>query len=224
MFANELRLARTASGLTQAQLARAAGVAQQEVSHAELGRADVSLIVRCRLTAACGYELWWRLYPARTIGLRDSGQLDLAQTIVGAAHTSWTAELEHVVAPGDLRAADILLSHPAEVVEVEVERSLVDLQAQLRAAQVKRDVIADRESRPVRLILAVPETAAIRERLGAYADLLRSALPVQSRRIWAALGSGTPIGGDGLLVVSHHRRRFLRRHNEISSPRGGKPA
>jgi transcriptional regulator with XRE-family HTH domain len=204
-FGRELRIARTSAGLTQAQLGKLAGVTQQAVSHAELGRTDVSLDVRCRLVAACGFELNWRLYPIRTVRLRDSGQLHIAQSIVSAAHAAWQPQLEHIVAPGDLRAADILLSHPVEVVQVEIERSLVDFRAQLRSAQVKRHVIAQHEARPVRLILAVPDTSAVRERLAPHTDLVRRVLPVNSRRIWASLASGEPIGGDGLLVVRRDR-------------------
>jgi hypothetical protein len=170
-----------------------------------MGHADVSLDVRCRLAAACGSDLWWRLYPAKSIGLRDSGQLAIAEAIITAAHSSWSSELEHVIAPGDLRAADILFSNHAELAQVEVERSLVDFQAQLRAAQIMRGVIAEGETRPVRLVLAVPDTSTVRERLAPHSDLLGRALPVSSRRIWAALRSGGPIGGDGLLFVRRDR-------------------
>ena len=37
---------------------------------------------------------------------------------------------------------------------IEIERSLVDFQAQLRAAESKRESLAARERRPVRLVIA----------------------------------------------------------------------
>jgi transcriptional regulator with XRE-family HTH domain len=200
-FGRELRVARTSAGLSQEQLARQAGVSQTEVSRAELGDVRVALEVRCRLAAACGMDLGWRLYPSATVRLRDSGQLKLAQTIVANAHPSWASELERPVAPGDLRAVDILFSHPSEVAIVEVERRLVDLQAQLRAAQLKRQAIAEAEGRPVRLVIAVPDSATARAILEPHRDLLERALPLTSRRIWSALRAGEPIGGDGLLFV-----------------------
>ena len=72
--------------------------------------------------------------------LRDSGQLALAQTIAAAAHPSWRARLEVPVAPGDPRAADLVLTGPTEIIHIEIERALVDFQAQLRSAQLKREL------------------------------------------------------------------------------------
>jgi transcriptional regulator with XRE-family HTH domain len=200
-FGRELRIARIASGLTQVQLGRLAETSQQEVSAAERGDPGVSLSVRCRLAAGCGHELGWRLYPVSGVSLRDSGQLTLANAIVGRLHASWMPHLEFPVAPRDARAADILLSHTTEVAEVEIERALVDFQAQLRAAQLKRQEIALHESRPVRLIVALPDSKAARQKLASVKDVLLQALPIPSRRIWAALRAGEPIGGDGLLFV-----------------------
>jgi transcriptional regulator with XRE-family HTH domain len=204
-FGRELRVARTAAGLTQTQLGALTNLSQQAVSRAEAGSLGVPIVARCQLAAACGFELGLRLWPVASVRLRDSGQLELAGVVVAAAHPSWTPELERPVAPGDARAADILFLHPAEVAEVEIERSLVDLQAQLRAAQLKRQALAEHETRPVRLILAVPDTAATRERIRPHAELLARALPLRSRQIWRALRSGEVIGADGLLFVRMDR-------------------
>ena len=146
------------AGLTQSQLARLAGISQGEVSKTENGSTRVGLEARCRLVAATGHELGWRLYPVATVRLRDSGQLTLAQAIIKAAHPSWHARLEVPMGPDDRRAADLVLNGPNEVLHIEIERALVDLQAQVRAAQLKREALAERSSEPVRLILAVPDT------------------------------------------------------------------
>jgi transcriptional regulator with XRE-family HTH domain len=194
-----------AAGLTQAQVAVRADTSQQVVSEAERGHSDISLETRCRLTAACGHELGLKLYPVATVSLRDSGQLAIAQAIAMAAHSGWTAELEHPVAPGDPRAADLLLGLPGELLHIEVERALVDAQAQLRAAQIKRAAMAEREGRPVRLVIAVPSTRVSRERLAPISGLVRQTLPVASRDIWRAIRRGTPLGGDGILFVRADR-------------------
>lgn len=204
-FGRELRIARMTAGLTQAQLALLAGVSQQVVSMAERGDPAISLDIRCRLAAACGYELGWRLYPVSSVSLRDSGQLAIAQTIVAAAHPSWVCELEAVVAPGDARAADLLMRRPEEVVHLEIERALVDAQAQARAAQLKREVIAARSRVPVRLVIAVPDTSMSRQRLAPLGPLLRRTFPVLSREIWHAIRHGHPVGGDGILFVRADR-------------------
>ena len=106
-FGRELRIARMNAGLSQLRLATLAGVSQAEASKAERGRLDVSLEARCRLAAACGHELGWRLYPVTTVRLRDSGQMALAQAITAAAHPNWQAKLEVPIASGDSRAADL---------------------------------------------------------------------------------------------------------------------
>lgn len=204
-FGRELRLARLNAGLTQAQLASLAGVSQQVVSMVECGDPDVSLDVRCRIAAACGHELGWRLHPVSSVSLRDSGQLSIAQAIVTAAHQTWTSQLEVPVAPGDLRAADLLLGLPDELDHVEIERIFTDWQAQTRSAQVKREIIANGESRPTRLIIAVPDTRLSRERLAAIAPLLQRTFPVPSREIWHAIRRGHPVGGDGILFVRPDR-------------------
>jgi transcriptional regulator with XRE-family HTH domain len=194
------------SGLSQARLAALAEASQTEVSKAERGRTDVSLEARCRLAAGCGHELGWRLYPVATVRLRDSGQLAMAQVITHAAHPSWRASLEVPVAPGDPRAADLVLTGPSRILHIEIERSLVDLQAQLRAAQLKREALAAHEQRPVRLVIAVPDTAATRARLAPFEQLLANALPARTRGIWRAIRTGEPVTADGILFVRAARR------------------
>ena len=206
LFGRELRLARMTAGLTQARVAQLAGVSQTEVGRAERGIGDHSLDARCRL-AACGHELGWRLYPIATVRLRDSGQLLLAQTITQAAHPTWRARLEVAVAPGDARAADLLLEGERETVQIEIERALVDLQAQLRSAELKRQALSGSRQRVVRLIMAVPDTKATRARLAPFAELLSRTLPVSSSRAWRAIRSGEPLGTDGILFVRAVRRR-----------------
>lgn len=200
-------MARMTAGLTQTSLAKRAGVSQQLASWAELGTGNVSLEARCRLAAACGHELAWRLYPVATVRLRDSGQLTLAQAIVGVAHRSWRPRLEVPVAAGDARAADLLLTGPMEIIHIEIERALVDFQAQLRSAQVKRELLAAQEQRPIRLVIAVPYAPASRERLAPFSQLISQTMPAESRAIWRAIRGGEPLKNDGILFVRTPRRR-----------------
>lgn len=204
-YGQELRVARVGAGLTQRQLGTLAGVTQQRVSRAERGSPAVSLEARCRLAAAAGHELGWRLYPVTSVRLRDSGQLAVAQSILAMAHSSWNVQLEVPIAPGDLRAADLVLSGPHQLLHVEIERLLVDLQAQLRAGQLKRQELAERHDLPVRFVLAVADTRGNRERAASVKDLLAQTLPVSSRDIWAAIRTGTSLLGDGILFVRARR-------------------
>jgi transcriptional regulator with XRE-family HTH domain len=205
-FGRELRVARMTAGLTQLQMAKLAGISQQQVSLVERGIGDLSLVSRCRLAAACGHELGWRLYPVATVRLRDSGQMALAQVITAPAHPSWRASLEVPVAHGDPRAADLVLAGPTEIIHVEIERALVDFQAQLRSAQRKREELAAQHARPIRLVLAVPDTKTTRAQLAPFEELLAQTMPAVSREIWRAIRTGESLSDDGILFVRAPRR------------------
>lgn len=203
-FGREVRLARTAAGLTQGQLARRSATSQPMISRVESGT-PVNLRSMARVARGVGHQLSVRLYPVDGIRLRDSGQLGVAELIRAEAHHAWRVSLEVPVAPPpDRRAADMVLDSANATVHVEIERSLRDLQAQLRAAQLKRVALSERFGRQVRLILAVPDTAAARGAIAQHSAMIRSALPMTSRAAWAAIRSGTPLPGDALLWV---RRR-----------------
>lgn len=194
-------MARVTAGLTQGRVGRLAGVSQPQVSRAERGQGELSLDQRCRLAAAVGHELGWRLCPVSSLRLRDSGQLELAHVITASAHPAWHVQLEVPVAPGDLRAADVVLNGPVEIVHIEIERFLVDVQAQLRAGQLKRQALAERHERPVRFVLAVADTPTNRGRIGTIPDIVQRTLPISSRRVWSAIKTAEPIGGDAVLFV-----------------------
>nr|WP_236778914.1 XRE family transcriptional regulator [Agromyces seonyuensis] len=60
-----LRRARVASGLTQAEVARHAGVARSMISQYECGDREPSVATLHRLVSATGHSLDWRLTPIR---------------------------------------------------------------------------------------------------------------------------------------------------------------
>lgn len=200
-FGRELRIARVTSGLTQRQLALRAGVSQSAVAQAEAGNTGLSLEIPCRLASAAGHELSLKLFPVSSVPLRDSGQLGIAMAISAAADSSWRCRFEVPIGPGPGQAADVVLDRADEVLMIEIERGIADFQAQWRAAQLKRTSLASRESRPARLVLAVPDTHTMRDRLNENSELTRRVLPMGSRAIWRALRQGLTLGGDGLLLV-----------------------
>lgn len=200
-FGSELRVARAAAGLTQLRLAELAGVSQSFVSLVEGGRRRAQWSTACAMATATGHDLSLKLFPARSVSLRDSGQFRAVEHIVSQAHDSWHSRLEVSVAPGDARAADLLLIRPDEVLHIEVERTLVDFQAQLRAPQRKRSVVVQSFDRPVRLVLAIPGTRNARRLVAALRPGLSAALPHPSARAWSSIRSGRPLGGDALLFL-----------------------
>lgn len=199
----ELRMGRIGSGLTQEDLGRLAGVTQEYVSQVERGIVAPSLDVACRLAAATGSVLSLKLFPTSHVSLRESGQMEIAETVVAAADNSWRTRME--VPVGEGRAHDLVFDRSEEVAAIEIERTLATLEAQARRALVKRDALAIRESRPVRLILAVPDTRGMRNFVREHADFFARVFPVPSRAIWNAIRNGHAIGGDGLLFVPHQR-------------------
>ncbi|MGZ6214385.1 MAG: helix-turn-helix domain-containing protein [Candidatus Limnocylindria bacterium] len=204
-FGHDIRDARRAVGLTQGQLASRTGISQPMISRIERGAYAADLRAMTRLARGVGQQLSVRLYPADGIRLRDSGQLSLAEVIRAAAHSTWRVTLEVPVAsPPDRRAADMVLANTNGLLLVEIERGLRDLQAQLRAAQLKRVALSERLGQKVTLMLAMPDSATARQAVAPHTSILRGAMPVTSRAAWAAIRSGSSIDGDALLWV---RRR-----------------
>ena len=197
----ELRIARVAAGLTQSH-----------VSAVERGTSNVSLNAACLLAASAGHELAVRLFPTDGVSLRDSGQATMAAAIVDAAHPTWHTYVEMPVSRTDRRAADLVLVGQSEVLHLEIERHLVDFQAQLRAAKLKRESLVARFAQPVHLILVLPDRKSTRNAVRELDRILSRTMPVTSARIRRAIESGASAGGDGILFwpTSAGRRRAVR--------------
>jgi transcriptional regulator with XRE-family HTH domain len=199
----EVRLARRLAGMSQRDLAARSRVALSTLSRVERGDAAVRLTTLCAIGGAAGLDIVVQAYPGATPRLRDTGQLIVAQGLAQQAHSSWRPALE--VPAGDHgRSADLVLFGPTEILHVEIERAPVDLQAQLRAAIAKREVLAAKHQRPVRLVIAIVDTTRNRELVRPFVGLLMGTLPAGSREILSAIRTGRPLGADGLLWV---RRR-----------------
>jgi hypothetical protein len=95
----------------------------------------------------------------------------------------------------------MVLVGASEIIHLEIERALFDVQAQLRRGLLKRDALSQRHDRPVRFVLAIPDTARNRRHLTTVGDLLRRTLPQTSKTVWARIRDGRPLGADGVLVL-----------------------
>ena len=195
---DELRTARYIRNLTLRQLAAAIGVSPSEVSRRELGKST-------RLTgeklavhaAAVGLKLSVKLYPLGG-GVRDTAQARYIATFVARVGRLWSVTLEAPIPiAGDLRAVDVLLAKGSVRVAVEVITRLADLQAQIRAAQLKaRDIGA------TRLIIVIAGTHANRTALAAVRGAIAAAFDLDTRRLMADLAAGRDPGRDGIIVLS----------------------
>jgi transcriptional regulator with XRE-family HTH domain len=193
----EVRLARITGGLTQADVAARAGTSPAQLSRLENGHlATMSIISLHRVAAAVGLRLFARCYPAGR-RLLDRAQIALLDRFRARIHPAWQWRLEvPVPLAGDLRAADATLTLPGCVIVVEAITRLADLQAQLRAAQLKR-----RDIGAARLILLVSDSTANRQAIREAGPMLDAALPLRTRAAVTVLGSGADPGADALIVL-----------------------
>ncbi len=193
----ELRVARLAAGMTQAEVGAALGASHSHVSRVELGQIKgYGLKDLCRHAAVVGLKPWLALYP-RVARPLDRAQLQLLARFRPRISSSWKVMLEATVPiQGDLRAADALLIGDGVRCMVEVITRLADFQAQLRAAHRKqRDIGAER------LIFVVAGTTTNRRALAEAGSAVRDAFPLDTKATLHALAAGVDPGADGLVLL-----------------------
>lgn len=142
----QLRIARTASGLSQAAIAKAAGLSTALVSRIERGLVPgVSLPVLARLFTAVGLRLTVKAYPDGD-AIRDAPQTRVLSRFRSLLppHAHWKVEVPLPIT-GDRRAWDGWTRSGGTDIGVEVETGLNDAQAVLRRTELKqRDGQMDR--------------------------------------------------------------------------------
>jgi transcriptional regulator with XRE-family HTH domain len=193
----ELRLARISAGISQAELARRLDTSQARISRSERAKnVRASLEELMRHAAAVGLRLWVRVYPA-TRRLLDQPQLQLLQRFRERIAAAFAWELEvPVPIPGDLRAGDARITIGELTILVEAITRLADVQAQSRAAQLKRRDLAAR-----RLILLVSATETNRRALRAAGPAFSEAFPIRTAAAMRALAKGQDPGADAIVML-----------------------
>jgi transcriptional regulator with XRE-family HTH domain len=138
---NDLRTGRHIRNLTLRQLAASIGVSASAICRRELGQARMSGEQLAVHAAALGLRLSVKLWPVGG-GIRDAGQARYIAAFVARIGRAWNITLEAPIPiAGDLRAVDVLLAAGSIRIAVEVVTRLADLQAQVRAAELKaRDI------------------------------------------------------------------------------------
>ena len=199
-----MRNARADRGLTLKQVARRAGISPDTARRVERGDPGAELDTLCAVGAAVGLDLVLQDYPANPPSLRDSGQLAVAQFLCSLAHASWKPQLE--VSAGDHgEAIDVGFFGAGEIVDVEVDRLILDWQRQYRRNALKRDYLAAQHRRPVRLVMAIEDTIRNRNAVAPHLAVIRDVLPAGTREVLRALRSGEPLGRDGLIWIRRSR-------------------
>jgi len=193
----ELRLARIAAGSSQADIGRRLGVSDSAVSRIERSQVrDLTVLALQRHAAILGLQLSVRLYPGGRRVL-DAPQLALLGRLRERLEPLWLWELEvPVPIPRDLRAMDARLTRDGVTLAVEAITRLSDVQAQVRAAQLKaRDLNASR------LMLLVGGSSANRLALREAGPIIAAAFAVGTRRLLTVLEAGGDPGRDCLIVL-----------------------
>lgn len=195
-----VQLSRAAAHLTRAQASARAGIARSTLERIEGGDPTVGFHTLVAACDAVGLDLVCQLYPGRGVSLRDSGQMAVAQFLSAMASVRWRITLEETA--GDHgEAIDMVLWGPEEIVAVEIERLIVSYESQRRRASIKRDWLAARHQRPVRLVMMLEDTRRNREAMSPWAALLEPTMPLGSRAVLTAIRAGTPLGNDGLCWI-----------------------
>lgn len=193
-----LREARVAAGLRQADIGRAIRRSPSAIGRVERNAARrVTVEDLAAHAAAVGLRLSIQLYPGSG-RLRDARQLQMMnryREIVSPG--GWAIALEVPVGPPpDLRAFDVVLSRPPIRIALEFVSRLRDVQAQIRPLLRKQ-----RDSGIPRIVLVVAGSHANRRAFAEAGPVVREAFPLATRSVLAALRSGRDPGANGMVFI-----------------------
>lgn len=151
-------------------------------------------ILLAKHAAAVGMRARIRLYPEGE-ALRDAAQVALIRRFRAALGDvgHWSFEVP-IPRPGDQRAFDAVIRLSGAQVGLEFYTRLTDVQAQLRAANLKK-----RDAELDRLIVVIQGTRGNRRVLREAGSTLAE-FPGSGRRLFATLAAGEVPPMDGVIV------------------------
>jgi transcriptional regulator with XRE-family HTH domain len=195
-LAQELRIARAASGLSLRALADASGMSRSHLNRIERGRAPAaSLQTLCVVFAILGMRLSVRPYP-EGVPLRDAAHARLLARFRAELPPSITFRTEVPLRiDRDLRAWDGELTAADGTCKLEAETSLVDLQATERRIALK---MAD--DHVERVILLVADTRRNRRVLREFRESLAARFPLGTRELLHELRAGRLPKQSGIIL------------------------
>jgi transcriptional regulator with XRE-family HTH domain len=197
-IAGELRRTRIALGLSQAVVARSAGISPSMLGRIERNLTQgPSLAAVARAARVLGLQVSVQFHPAGS-PIRDRGQQRTLERflLLPAAPLRFSREVGLPIA-GDMRAWDGAVADAGTMAFVDCESRLGDIQALERRLGLKlRD---DPRSRV--LILVVARTRHNRSVLQHERESLRAMLPLDGPAIARALRQGRLPPAGGLIVI-----------------------
>jgi transcriptional regulator with XRE-family HTH domain len=193
----ELRDGRIALGLSQASVARQAGLSRSKVGRIERGEyMGVPLIEIAILAAVVGLQLSVNAFPVGA-ALRDTAHAALLERFRNRLHDSlrWATEVP-LPNQGDLRAWDAMISGPGFRVGVEAETRVRDGQALERRLRSKV-----RDGRVDAIILVLADTRANRTFLRERASSFDELFPVRAAEALRDLAAGRCPSGNAVVLI-----------------------
>jgi hypothetical protein len=156
----------------------------------------MNLELIARQAAVLGLRLSVKLYPLGD-PIRDVAQVRYITKFLDRIAHVWKVSLDvPIPLPSDLRAIDIVLVG-ACVVAVEVVTRLRDVQATIRAAQLKQRDFGAR-----RLVIVVAGTEANRRAMAEARLALSAAFDLDTQHVMRALANGEDPGRDAVIVLA----------------------
>lgn len=196
-LADDFKLACVAGGLSQREVARAAGMSHSAVGRLQRGEAiGMSVEDAAALLALAGLDLRVSVVPGPTAH-RDRAHAALLSRFKAIIHAEWDWRLE-VPLPnsGDPRSWDAVMRGRAVRIAVEAETGPRDGQELQRRLALKR-----RDGGVDHVVLLLSDTRGNRAFLREYGPMLRVDFALPHRALAEALREGRDPGGSGILVL-----------------------
>jgi transcriptional regulator with XRE-family HTH domain len=212
----DLRQLREDAGVSQAAVARAAGVNQPYLSRIEAGNAEPSIEVLIRLGLALATDLGLRYFPNTGPRIRDHLSAAMGTALADALSPRWRVSAEVAVYRPVHGVIDAVLEDRdgATTIETEVHSQVHRVEQQVRWQRQKADALAlrpDQEGRAVSRLLVVRNTHANRDAIRAGKGIIDAAYPARSTEAVASLRGLSPWPGAAIawMTVEGGRARLL---------------
>jgi transcriptional regulator with XRE-family HTH domain len=190
------------ASISQAALARCAGIDPAHLHRIESGRAWASVEVLLGIGACLGADLGVRYYPGSGPRIHDRFQAPMIEALIREAGPAWRAQPE-VVVPGARGVIDLVLRRrlDGQVVACECHSEVRRLELVIRRLGEKTEALAgDVAGAPAMSgLLLLRDTVATRAIAKAYEATLAAAFPARVSDALEALRGAAPWPGPTLM-------------------------
>ena len=204
---DDIRQQREDAGLTQAVVARTAGVNQPYLSRIEAGVAEPTIDVLLRIGMALGADLGVRYFANTGPRIRDRLQVAMSEELLRALHARWRATPEVPVYRPVHGVIDLVIEDRdgGTTLETELHSQLRRLEQQVRWQAQKGDALAalpDQRGRTISRLLVLRNTQATRDAVKAGAATLAAAYPARTAEAVASLPHGEAWAGPAVVWMT----------------------